>query len=196
MNRRTLLTSYGLNPLASAAVGPRADYFPNVTLRTHENKVVRFYDDLMKGRIVMINFMYAECEGICPAVTANLAKVQRLLGERAGRDIFMYSLTLQPERDTPKALKHYAEMHGARPGWLFLTGKRNDIETLRRKLGFVDPDPAVDRDKSQHIGLVRFGNEALDRWGACPALSSPEQIVKSILWMEGPKSAPSQYRER
>jgi protein SCO1/2 len=194
MNRRTLLTSYGLNLLASA--GPRADYFPNVALRTHENKVARFYDDLMKGKIVMINFMYAECKGICPAVTTNLVKVQQLLGARAGRDIFMYSITLQPERDTPKALKHYAEMHGVKPGWLFLTGKRNDVETLRRKLGFVDPDPVVDRDRSQHIGLVRFGNEALDRWGACPALSAPEQIVKSILWMEGPRSTPSQYRER
>jgi protein SCO1 len=58
---------------------------------------------------------------------------------------------------------------------------------LRRKLGFVDPDPAFDRDVSQHIGLIRYGNEAIDRWAACPAQSNPEQIAKSILWMEAPK---------
>ena len=126
---------------------------------------MRFYDDLIKGKIIVINMMYAQCEGICPPMTVNLVKVQARLGDRVGRDIFMYSLTLQPELDTPAVLKDYAEAHGIGPGWLFLTGKRREMEILRRKLGFFDPDPAVDRDKSQHSGLVRFGNEALDRWG-------------------------------
>jgi protein SCO1/2 len=189
VNRRTLLANYLIAPDDSAQRGgPRADYFPNFILRTHENKPVRFYDDLIKGKLVVVNLMYAQCEGICPGMTANLVKVQRLLGDRVGRDIFMYSLTLKPEQDTPKALRHYAAMHRVQPGWLFLTGKRAEIEILRRKLGFYDPDPKVDRDTSQHIGLVRFGNEALDRWAACPALSNPEQIVRSILWLEGPKS--------
>jgi protein SCO1/2 len=100
----------------------------------------------------------------------------------------MYSLTLQPEVDTPAVLESYVEMHGIRPGWLFLTGKRRQMDILRRKLGFFDPDPAVDADKSQHLGFVRFGNEALDRWAACPALSNPEQIVRSIGWMESRKT--------
>ena len=200
MNRRALLTGRTMRNLSAAfssqmtaasqtdrGGGPRANYFPNFLLRTHENKPVHFYDDLIKGKIVVINMMYAQCEGICPGMTANLRKVQNILGARVGRDIFMYSLTLQPEQDTPVALKHYAEMFGVRPGWLFLTGKRTEMEILRRKLGFADPDPAVDADKSQHTGLVRYGNETLDRWAACPALSNPEQIAKSILWMEGPK---------
>jgi len=145
---------------------------------------VRFYDDIIKGRIVVVNMMYAQCEGICPAMISNLVEVQRKLGTRVGRDIFMYSLTLQPDVDTPQALKDYAVMHGVGPGWLFLTGKSRQMEILRRKLGFFDPDPAIDQDKSQHLGLIRFGNEALDRWAACPALSHPDQIVKSILWAE------------
>ena len=164
--------------------GPRAGYFPNVVLRTHEGKAVRFYDDLIKGKIVVINFMYANCTGICPAMTMNLMKVQEALGDRVGRDIFMYSITLKPKQDDVVALKHYVEMHGIKPGWLFLTGSRGDIETLRRKLGFTDPDPVLDRDSSQHIGVVKFGNEAFDRWAACPALTEPDQIVKSILWMD------------
>lgn len=200
MKRRTLLTTYALAPFASAVVvrkvpaavgvaaGPRAGYFTNALLHTHEGKTVRFYDDLIKGKIVVINFMYATCVDICPGMTANLARVQKILGERVGRDIFMYSITLEPERDTPEVLKKYAQSYRVKPGWLFLTGERNDIETLRRKLGYVDADPTVDKDKEQHIGIVRFGNEALDRWAACPAMSKPDQIAKSILWMEESKS--------
>ncbi|HXG67713.1 MAG TPA: SCO family protein [Blastocatellia bacterium] len=167
--------------------GPRAKYFPNVVLRTHENKEVRFYDDLIHDKVVVINMMYADCEGVCPAMTRNLVKVQELLGDRVGRDIFMYSITLKPEKDTPGALKEYARMHGVKPGWLFLTGKPADIELLRRKLGFVDPDPALDKDTSQHIGVVRIGNEWLDSWSATPVLRQPRDIVQSILWMAVPR---------
>ena len=173
-----------ISPSAESDRGPRAGYFPNVILRTHEGRKVRFYDDLIKGKIVVINFMYANCTGICPAMTTNLMKVHEALGARVGRDIFMYSITLKPQQDDVTALKHYVEMHGIKPGWLFLTGSRGDVEVLRRKLGFTDPDPALDRDSSQHIGVVKFGNEAFDRWAACPALTEPDQIVKSILWMD------------
>jgi protein SCO1 len=164
--------------------GPRAGYFPNCALLTHEGKTVRFYDDLIAGRIVAINMMYADCSGICPRMTSNLVKVQRALGARVGRDIFMYSITLQPEVDTPDVLRTYAEHNGVGPGWQFLTGRRDDIETIRRKLGFVDPDPVLDRDKSTHTGMVRVGNEAADTWSAVAALGRPEEIVKSILWMD------------
>jgi protein SCO1/2 len=170
-----------------STAGPRAGYFPNVILRTHEDRRVLFYDDLIAGKFVLINFMYTGCDEICPGMTANLVEVQRRLGKRVGRDIFMYSITLQPELDTPEILKGYAETFDVQPGWLFLTGERTDIETLRRKLGFIDPDPVVDGDLKQHIGVVKFGIERLDRWAGCPALTAPEQIVRSILSMEGPK---------
>src|SRR5262249_12245652 len=118
----------------------RRRYFPDVILTTHEGKKVRFYEDLIKDKSVGLNMMYADCEGVWPGITANLVKVQKLLGDRVGRDIFFYSLTLKPEQDDPKALKHYVEMHKVGPGWLFLTGKPGDIELLRRKLGFTNPD--------------------------------------------------------
>jgi protein SCO1/2 len=169
---------------APAHRGPRAGYFPNVTVWTHEGKPARFYDELICGKIVVINMMYADCTGICPAMTANLVKVQQALGPRVGRDIFMYSITLQPKDDTPAVLNTYVQHHGVGPGWKFLTGRPADIEILRHRLGFVDPDPALDRDKANHTGVVRFGNEAMDSWGACPALGSVEQIVKAILWMD------------
>ena len=195
MERRSLFLSAAAAFVASggsyfgsarqSTAGPRAGYFPNVALRTHEDKSVLFYDDLIAGKFVLINFMYTGCGEICPGMTANLVEVQRRLGERVGRDIFMYSITLQPELDTPEILKGYAETFDVQPGWLFLTGERTDIEILRRKLGFIDPDPVVDGDLKQHIGVVKFGIERLDRWAGCPALTAPEQIVRSILWTEG-----------
>ena len=161
----------------------RRRYFPNVELQTQGGKTVRFYDDLIKGKIVTINFFYAKCEGICPTVTANLARVQRIFGERVGREIFMNSISLKPEHDTPAVLKEYAEMFKTKPGWTFLTGKLADIELLRRSLGFTNLNPELDKDKSQHIGNVRYGNEPLMLWAACPGMGSPEFLAKSISWV-------------
>jgi protein SCO1/2 len=157
-----------------------AEYFSNLTLITHQGKKVRFYDDLIRGKIVAINMMYAQCDDICPMMTANLANVQKLLGERAGRDIFMYSITLKPEQDTPRDLQKYAELHGVKPGWLFLTGARADIERLRVRLGFFDRNPRVDRNVSTHTGMVRVGNDVYDRWTMSPALAEPKQILAAI----------------
>lgn len=163
----------------------RARYFPNLELRTHEDRPVRFYDDLIKDKIVLINFMYATCEGVCPGITANLRKVQKLLGDRIGDDVFMYSITLKPEQDSPAVLRDYAAMHDVGPGWLFLTGQPADVELLRRKLGFVNPDPRLDADSAEHIGNVRYGNESRQLWAVCPGLAAAEWIVESLSWLGG-----------
>jgi protein SCO1 len=156
-------------------------HLPNVELITQVGTKVRFYDNLVKDKMVVINFMYAHCEGLCPTITANLVRVQKILHDRIGHDIFMYSITLKPEEDTPQVLKEYADMHGAGPGWLFLTGRPDDIELLRRSLGFTNSDPIEDADKSNHIGMLRIGNEPMLRWSACPAEAHTQWIVTSIL---------------
>jgi protein SCO1/2 len=161
----------------------RQRYLPNVELQTQDGKTVHFYDDLVKDKIVTLNFFYAKCEGICPTVTANLARVQNILGEHVGQDVFMNSISLKPEHDTPAVLKEYAQMFKAKPGWTFLTGKPDDIERLRSSLGFTNLDPKLDKDKSQHIGNVRYGNEPLMLWAACPGMGSPEFLAKSISWV-------------
>lgn len=198
MKRRSLLTALGMSPFAAGMMAReapdpqreaiRARYFPDVVLHTHEGKKVRLYRDLIKDKIVMINFMYARCDGVCPGITANLVKVQRLLGDRVGRDIFMYSLSLKPEEDTPKVLKEYAQMHGVRPGWKLLTGHPQDVELLRRKLGARNLDPVLDADTSQHTGIIRYGNEPMRWWAACPGLSRPSWIVESVSWVDWPKN--------
>jgi protein SCO1 len=159
---------------AAPAASPwGADYFPNVPLVTQDGKTVRFYDDLLKGKKVLINFIFGSCEQACPLDTANLARVQKLLGDRVGRDIFMYSITLDPERDTPQALKEYAERFGAGPGWLFLTGKREDIDALRFKLGERNA-------KEEHANTVRVGDVATGQWMRLPLTADPNYLVVEV----------------
>jgi protein SCO1 len=159
----------------------RERHFPNVQLITHQGKKILFYDHLIKDRKVIINFMFTGCTKGCPLVTANLVKVQRMLNDRIGRDLHMYSITLDPEVDTPGQLWRFATKHQVGVGWLFLTGKSSHIELLRRSLGFVQLNPLRDADKTNHIGVIRFGTEACMRWAACPALAPADWIATSIL---------------
>jgi len=121
--------------------------------------------------------------------TANLVQVQNALGERLGREVFIYSITLDPQTDTPEVLKQYAEGYGAKPGWYFLTGQDEEIQVLRRKLGIYDRDPVIDADKTQHVGLIVYGNEATGKWGAVPALLASERIVQAVLRVMGAQPA-------
>jgi len=114
----------------------------------------------------------------------NLVQVQKALGNRLGREIFMYSITLDPEHDTPAILKAYAKSHGA--SWTFLTGKAEDIEKLRRKLGLFNSDPKVDADRKQHTGMIRIGNEAFNKWSVTSVLCSPDRIMQMIERMKPP----------
>ena len=187
------------SPRARAASLRR--YFPNVTLRTHDGRDVRFYDDLVKGKKVLINFTYTNCTATCPRTTENLRRVQEMLGDRIGRDIFIVSLSLDPDRDTPEALAMYATHNGARTGWTFATGTREDIDSIRRRLGLYDTP-----DFTQHMGVLTFGNEPAGKWAATFALDKAENIVFNLLrrvdpfrfsaWPEQPSPAPSRGSER
>ncbi|HET8745228.1 MAG TPA: SCO family protein [Ramlibacter sp.] len=165
---------------ALAATQARRNALPNVELQTHQGRTVRFYDDLVRDKLVVINMMYAGCNNTCPPATHNLVKVQHMLKDRVGKDIFMYSLTLRPEQDAPEDLAQFARQHEVQEGWLFLTGKPRDVERLRFALGFYDPDEKVDRQEGRHVGMVRIGNDPFQRWGMAPALADPRQIVAAI----------------
>lgn len=153
-------------------------HLPNVDLITQEGKKVRFYDDLVKDRRVVIQFMFARCEEVCPVITHHLAEVQKMLNGRVGRDIFFYSITLSPEEDTPKDLQAFAKMHGA--GWTFLTGKPDDILRLRKSLGFFYNNPKEDANRNNHSGMILVGTEPLMRWAMCQGGADPEWIATVI----------------
>lgn len=170
-----------LPPARSTRPNSMARYFPNVVLETHDGRKVRFYDDLIRGKLVAFNMMYSICTGICPANTANLKIVHESLGRRVGKDIFMYSITLRPEFDDAKALRDYMKSYDIQPGWTFLTGTPEDIDLVRRKLGFVGDTPELDADINTHTGLLRIGNDRLDRWTMAPAMGSHRQITRTLL---------------
>jgi protein SCO1 len=165
--------------------GPHADYFPNVVVSTHEGQKALFYDDLLRGKLVMINCMSVTSEATYP-VTENLVKVQQLLGDRVGRDVFLYSLTLEPASDTPPVLQAFAKRYGVKPGWLFLTGEPALIDGLRGRLFAHGPghDHTADPVQDCSRGLIRYGNEAIGLWGSVPARTEPEELVKRLSWVE------------
>ena len=173
----------------------REDYLPNTLLTNHEGESVRFYDDLIRDKFVTINMVYTSCKMTCPLVTANLVRVQKLLADRVGRDLFMYSITIDPKRDTPKVLKKYAKTHGVGKGWQFLTGKPEDIEDLRIKLGFRWANPVRDANKDFHTGNLRYGNEPLMLWGMVPGIANPSWVAKCILFVDQPRTAQANQPE-
>jgi len=150
-------------------------HFPNVALRTQHGDRVRFYDDLVKGKIVIINFMFTSCTAQCPLATANLAKLQQALGAHAGRDIFLISITIDPAHDDPSALAKYAARFHARPGWTFATGDAADIARLQKKLGMPP------RDGELHTGMLVYGNEAKGRWAETPIMQPPDTLARIVL---------------
>jgi len=163
--------------------------FPNVTLTTQDGVDVRFYDDLLKGKIVAINLIYTTCQYACPLETARMAQVQRVLADHMGKDIFFYSITIDPEHDTPAVLKQYAEKFHAGPGWLFLTGKQADIELISRKMGlYSPPDPA---NPDGHVPYLLVGNEATGQWMRNSATDNPNFLARTIRdWLSSWQKAP------
>jgi protein SCO1/2 len=165
-----------LTPASAANWG--ANYFPNIPLTTQEGKTVRLYDDLLKDKKVVINFIYTRCGDSCPLETARLAQVQRILGDRMGRDIFFYSFSVDPVRDTPEELKAYADKYHAGPGWLFLTGKKADIEVVRKKLGLAAH--AGENDITDHSTSLMIGNTATGQWIRDSSMDNAQYIAVII----------------
>ena len=159
----------------------QSEKFSNIWLTTQHGTRVRFYDDLVKDRVVLINLMYTTCTNVCPLNTVQLTQLHKLLERWMGHDITLLSITIDPEIDTPTALKQYWEAFGSKPGWLFLTGNYAEIENLRRELGVYDLDPVVDADKSQHSGILTIGNDRTDRWLALPIMMHLRQLAMTIL---------------
>jgi len=153
--------------------------FPNVPLLTHTGKEVRFYDDVLKDKKVVINFFYTACTEICTPVTQNIRAAKLLLGDFA-KDIHFYSISLTPISDDPVALRNYMNAHQVGNGWTFLTGKPDNIERVRRGLGFAQGSPAEDADITNHAGMLRIGNERMVSWGHASSITSGRSIARMI----------------
>jgi protein SCO1 len=188
MDRRSMMSRvFKPHPYSQGAAK-----FTNALLRTQDNKEVRFYDDLIKGKQCVINLMYAQCHGACPLVTTVMKRTYRDLKDRMGKDLFFYSISVKPEDDSPAALKHYAEMRNADlPGWYFLTGNAYDIETIRFRL-FNMGHIGVDTDFAMHSGTFRIVNDATNYWGHAGAFASQQHILQRISWAD-PYKTPAEW---
>jgi cytochrome oxidase Cu insertion factor (SCO1/SenC/PrrC family) len=151
-----------------------AAYFTNLVLLTQENKPVHFYDDLLKDKIVLINFIFTSCKGVCSPMTANLRKVQEYLGDRVGKEINMITISVDPLVDTPEVLANYTAGFKINPGWYFLTGKKENIDQVLRKLGgFVEK-------RDEHSTVLLIGNLRSGEWTKAHAMLSPAQIADAV----------------
>jgi len=172
---------------AGRAAGPA---IPDVAALTHHGRAVRFYQDLVRGRLLLVSFTYTRCLGSCPRTGATLSRLQDLLGPRLGDDVFILSITLDPLHDSPEALRRQAEALGARPGWTFVTGAPTAMERLRRAFGFTDPDPRADADRTRHAALLALGDDRTGRWSAVPGSLEPGRILEALYRTAGERPGP------
>lgn len=162
-----------------------ADYFPNIALTSHDGKTLHFFDDMIKDKVVVINFIYTTCPDVCPLETAQLTRVQGLLGDRLGKDVFFYSITIDPDVDTPEVLKEYRDKFGAK--WQFLTGDETQITNLRRKLGLYIED--IGGGENNHNVNMIMGNQATGRWMKRSPFENPYVLADQLgNWLHGWKS--------
>ncbi|MFJ3076483.1 SCO family protein [Pseudomonas sp. NPDC087029] len=174
------------------------NYFPNTPLVTQDGQQVRFYDDLIKDKVVAINFIFTGCADSCPVETARLRQVQKILGDRVGKDIFFYSISIDPYNDTPATLKRYAEKFAIGPGWTLLTGKPEDIEQLRRRLGLYIDGLENGRSKDHNLSLI-IGNQATGRWMKASPFESPyilaDRLGNSLHNWKQASATPNDYAD-
>ena len=145
----------------------------DLPIQDQNGKSLKFYSDLIKGKVVAVNFVFTTCTAVCPSLTATFRKVQQQLVEHKF-DAQLISISVDPTTDTPERLHAFAEKFKAEPGWTFVTGNSSDIEVLLKELGvFV-------ANKNDHTPMVLIGNDKAGYWTRAYGLSSPAALVKLL----------------
>jgi protein SCO1/2 len=156
-------------------------YFSDVELVNQDGEKVRFYTDVLKGKTVVVNAFFTTCTSVCPPMNRSMEKIQEALGDRVGKDVFLVSLTVDPETDTPARLKEYAAKFHAGPGWAFLTGKKENLDWALYKLGqYVE-------DKTNHKTVIIIGNESTGLWKKAFGMAKVEELIQMVEGVAGDK---------
>jgi protein SCO1/2 len=162
--------------MAKTSAEPTAaeEYFSDVELIDQDGKKVRFYSDVLKGKTVVVNAFFTTCTSVCPPMNRNMQKIQEALGARVGRDVFLVSITVDPEVDTPTRLKEYSKKFNAGPGWIFLTGKKENLDWALYKLGqYVEK-------KDDHKTIFIIGNEPTGLWKKAFGIANVAELVQVV----------------
>jgi protein SCO1/2 len=175
-----LATLFALPAAAAPAKAPQAFQdsqplgsldVPDVPLIDQDGKPVRFYTDLVKGRVVAVSFVFTSCTTICPPIGASFARLEKLV---AGKDVHLISVSIDPANDTPERLKAWSRKFGAGPGWTLVTGDRNEVTRLLKALG------AYTANAGDHSPLVLLGNERAGRWTRAYGFAAPARLAELI----------------
>ena len=147
---------------------------PDTELLDQNGRKIHFYTDLVKGQTVVINFIFTTCTTICPPLGATFARVQKELGDKAGRDVRFISISVDPATDTPERLKAWGAKFHAGEGWTFVTGNKPQIDELLRALG------ASSARREDHSPTILIGNDAHGNWTRTYGLANTSTLVKII----------------
>ncbi len=151
---------------------------PDLELTDQDGKPVRFYRDLVAGRLVAMNFIFTTCTTICPPMGANFAKLGRVLARRQGAPVALVSVSIDPATDTPARLKAWRDnLLGAGPAsspWTLVTGPRQEMTALLKALN------AFNADKARHTPFLLLGNEATGEWRRVYGLTPPAELAKLL----------------
>jgi len=156
---------------------------PNLALLDQEGREVHFYDDLVKDRTVAVSFIYTTCTTICPPIGANFGKLEKELGARAGRDVFLISVSVDPVTDTPERLKAWGQTFGAGPGWTLVTGPKRDVDRLLKALQVFTPD------YEDHTPTLLLGNDSTGEWTRTYGLTPPDRLATMLEELAGGEDA-------
>jgi protein SCO1/2 len=163
-----------LTKVSSGPSTPAEKYFSDVELLDQDGQKLRFYTDVLKNKVVIINTFFTTCTNICPPMNRNFEKIQEALGDRLGKDAFLISITVDPQTDTPTRLKEYSRRFHARPGWLFLTGSKENVDWALYKLGqYVET-------KDDHTNIFIIGNEPKGLWKKAFGLAKSEELIRIV----------------
>jgi cytochrome oxidase Cu insertion factor (SCO1/SenC/PrrC family) len=160
---------------------------PDVKVRTHDGKNVRLYSDLIKNKVVLLSFFYTNCTNICPLQGEVLAKVQAELGPRMPQDVALISISMNPDADSPRALKHWARSFGVRKGWTLVSS--NSAEMRKMIKDFTGNPPGR---REAHYSIVFIGNDRSGSWVAANGTNSPAELIKLIKVVTGSESVSGQ----
>jgi protein SCO1 len=164
---------------------PARMLLPDAALLDQEGRQVRFYTDLVKDKIVAINFIFTTCTTLCPRMATNFAKLQQLMADRNGRSFSLISISIDPVNDTPERLKEWSERFGARPGWSLLTGSKEVVDSLLKALGVFTGN------KDTHSAIVLLGNDESGKWLRTSGVAEPGKLADLIRILAGDSAARS-----
>lgn len=180
------------------SAGKGTSRFPqHAVVFDHRGRKRRFYNDLIKNKVVMIQFMSTELEGDYHTAK-NLSVMQNILGNRLGRDVFLISATVDPERDTVDVLANYAKQHNVADGWSFITGTPETMQSIKDALFFRPGGHSGHEGHDQEdcsMGLIRYGNDATGLWGSVPTRTNPQWLAERLNWIT-PKTGDTSIAKR